>query len=282
MEFKYHSDYTGENECRLVIENGVPFITFTAFEPYEYIICGFSTREGGVSEEHLSSMNLSYSRGDRPERVDENYERICKALGISREQLIFTDQVHSKTVAYVDGSKGKYMETDGLITDCENLILTTSYADCVPLFFVDTHKKKIGTAHSGWRGTVAKIGQEILCAMKQQFETRPEDVVAVIGPSICRDCYEVSDEVINEVKKILSPEQVEQVVVTGSDDHFHLDLWKTNQYILENAGVPSSQIHIAGLCTSCNHKYLFSHRASKGNRGNLSGFLGIKDFSFWT
>ena len=85
-----------------------------------------------------------------------------------------------------------YSDVDGLVTDEPGLCLTTFYADCVPLFFLDPVKKVIGLSHSGWRGTVGKIGKKTVEVMRSEYGCHPEDILAAIGPSICQTCYEVS------------------------------------------------------------------------------------------
>lgn len=272
----FHPDYHGEEICELTEKEGVVFLEFKPFMTIPFLVHGFSTRLGGISDNEFSSMNLSYSRGDDKEKVDENYIRICKALSIQREQLVFTDQIHETNVQYADGTKNEYEGTDGLITDQKNLVLTTSYADCVPLYFVDIKKQVIGLSHSGWRGSASCMGAKTIKAMDEQFGSRKEDILALIGPSICKDCYEVSRDVADAFYDLFGSSAEEEIIYSGKNAKFHLDLWKTNRWILEKAGIRKENIYTAGLCTCCNSKLLFSHRASHGKRGNMNGFFGLK------
>lgn len=282
-KIQYHTGYNGERKC-ILNKGEVPYITFPAFSKYSFLFHGFSTRQGGVSKGALSSMNLSYSRGDEDTNVDENYRRICQAMGVQPETLVFSDQVHKTRIAYADGSVKKYMETDGLITDKRGLVLCTSYADCVPLYFADAAGRGIGLAHSGWRGTVERIGAKTVAAMEEQFGCPPSDLTAVIGPSICPDCYEISQDVADAFKEQFTKVQAESFLTAGeckdSQDEpgrkYRLNLWEANKIILSEAGLRPENIHIAGLCTCCNPNILFSHRASGGKRGNLNAFLGIR------
>ena len=158
-------DYNkGNYEAQLQEKEAVSFFTFPMYDKISFIRHGFSTRQGGVSEGYLGTMNLSYSRGDKDSNVDENYRRICHALGMQTENLVLSDQVHD-TVVYRAGKKDcqgtdlrkkKLADIDGLVTNEKNVVLSTSYADCVPLFFVDERNEAIGLSHSGWRGTVGK------------------------------------------------------------------------------------------------------------------------------
>ena len=186
----------------------VPYLTYPAFEKLEGIIHGFSTRLGGVSRGIYSSMNLSFTRGDEEEAVKENYRRIAQAIGFRTEDIVTSDQTHTANVRKVtEADRGKgitvprdYQDVDGMVTNVPGLILATFYADCVPLYFADPVKRVIGLSHSGWRGTVAKIGKVTVEKMKEEYGCHPEDILAAIGPSICQDCYEVSEDVIEEFK----------------------------------------------------------------------------------
>ena len=143
----------------------VTWLSAVPLEQIDGIVQGFSTRLGGVSEGYLSSMNLSFSRGDQKEKVRENFRRIAGAIGFSPEDLVFSHQTHTTNVrAVTEEDRGKgftkeldYADVDGMITDVPGLVLATFYADCVPLYFADPVKKAIGLSHSGWRGTVHKL-----------------------------------------------------------------------------------------------------------------------------
>lgn len=258
-------------------------ITFPELSKVKFIKHGFSTRLGGVSEDYLNSMNLSFSRGDREENVIENFKRICNCIEIQVEDLVFSDQVHDTKIhvaTNVDRGKGIVKEKelvgmDGLITNVANLPLVTFYADCVPLYFVDTKKKAIGLSHSGWKGTVNKMGLKTVEAMKKAFSSTPKDIIVVIGPSICRDCYEVSEDVAIEFKNSFSKEQVDAFLEEKPNQKYQLDLWLANKYILLEAGIPEENITISDICTCCNSTLLYSHRATGGKRGNLAAFLSL-------
>lgn len=164
-----------------------------------------------------------------------------------------------------------------MITDEKNIMLATFYADCVPLFFVDAKHKAIGLAHSGWRGTVARMGLRMVEAMAREYGTKPEDLTAAIGPSICRDCYEVSEDVAEAfAKEFCKPGQNEEILTDKGNGKFLLDLWRANEIVLTEAGIAPDKIQVTDICTCCNPEYLFSHRASKGKRGNLGAFMGLK------
>ncbi|NLL79860.1 MAG: peptidoglycan editing factor PgeF [Clostridiales bacterium] len=273
-------------------EGDVEYLTFPAIEKTGVVSHLFSTRTGGVSKAEFSSMNLSYTRGDQKENVDENFKRIAAVLRRSCQDIVCSDQTHTtnvRTVIRADGGKGiliakDYTDVDGLITNEPGIVLATFYADCVPLFFVDPVRGAIGLSHSGWRGTVGKMGAVTLKRMEEEYGTDPADVIAAIGPSICQECYEVSKDVAEIFTEVFSSKSMEakcgthlvkKILLDKGNGKFQLDLWKANELILREAGIPKEQISVTDICTCCNPDYLFSHRASHGKRGNLGAFLSL-------
>lgn len=266
-------------------KNGVMWLSCTGLEQAEGLVQGFSTRIGGVSEGYLSSMNLSFSRGDREENVRENFRRIADAIGFAPEDLVFSQQTHTTNVRVVDErDRGKgfsrpldYTDVDGLVTNVPGLVLATFYADCVPLYFVDPVKRAIGLSHSGWRGTVHKIGKMTVQTMADCYGSRPENILAVIGPSICQQCYEVTGDVIREFQRFYRAECQDQLYYRKENGRYQLNLWRANEIVMEEAGILPGHIYTTDLCTCCNPGLLYSHRASGGKRGNLAAFLGLQE-----
>lgn len=259
----------------------VPMIQFDLLKSIDFIGHGFSTKLGGVSHGIFQSMNLSFNRGDNAEHVMQNYKIIGETLGFSFEQLVLSHQTHTTNVKVVTKEhcgegilrERSFQDVDGLITNEENVVLATSYADCVPLFFVDTKTKAIGLSHSGWRGTVGRMGAVTLERMNEAFGTNPADVICAIGPSICQSCYQVDETVYEEFRKEFSKADCEAMFLPEDDGHYRLDLWKANELILLEAGILPENIDNRRICTCCNSDILFSHRATAGKRGNLSAFL---------
>ncbi|HBI60631.1 MAG TPA: peptidoglycan editing factor PgeF [Lachnospiraceae bacterium] len=276
-------------ECYLEHVDSVPVIRFRAFDEMEFINAAFSTRFGGVSSGCFATLNLGFGRGDSEENVSENYRLFCESMGVSTKHLVLSDQVHETEIAIVteeDCCKEviakKLQGIDGLITDRANVCLATSYADCVPLFFADPVRRVVAASHSGWRGTAAKIGQKTVSQMQKVFGCKAKDIVAVIGPAICQDCYEVSQNVIDAMGKRYTKEQMSEIAFCSSKDtavqkKYQLNLWQANVLQLKEAGLLAEHIHSSGICTCCNSKLLFSHRASHGKRGNLNGFISLRN-----
>lgn len=274
-----------KQECYLEHTDTVPLIRFEAFRGLDFINAAFSTRFGGVSEGYLSELNFGFERGETKENVVENYKLFCASMGLEAKNLVLSDQVHDTKVhvamqedACGDEIKKKLKGIDGLLTNQPELCLATSYADCVPLFFVDGKKGVIASSHSGWRGTVERMGAKTIAAMQRKFNSQTEDIIAVIGPSICQSCYEVSQDVIDAFTKNYDKEWMNVISYCSDIENkkYQLDLWAANYLQLKEAGVLEKNIHVAGLCTCCNNRLLFSHRASKGKRGNLNGFISIR------
>lgn len=255
---------------------GVAFITFPKLAAAG-VLHGMSTRLGGVSSGYLGEMNLSYTRGDDRQNVDANHRIFANVLGYDEKRLVFSDQVHLTRIRRVtakDCGKGMMVpsdikETDGLMTNETNVPMITFYADCVPLLFYDPVQKVIAMAHSGWKGTVARIGREMLKAMHEAYGTEATDVIGAIAPSICQNCYEVSADVAQAFFDEFGQEDYDKIVIDKGNGKFLLDLQKACYLVLTEAGMKPENIDVTDLCTCCNSEILFSHRASKGMRGNL-------------
>lgn len=258
--------------------DGVPFLSYPMLEETGIVHHGFSTKLGGVSKGCWATMNISTTRGDDPEDVEENQRRIARAIGVKPEDMTFTNQTHTTNVAVVRAEdKGRrFMETDGMITNVPGICLVTFYADCVPLYFVDPVKKAIGLSHSGWRGTVGKIGKVTVELMQKTYGSDPKDILAAIGPSICQDCYEVSEDVIVKFKKSFEEKYWPELFYQKENGKYQLNLWKANELVFEKAGILKKHIAVTNVCTHCNSDILFSHRTTGNKRGNLSAFLALK------
>ena len=228
LKYKNHEHIFDEKEV-----NGVPFLTYPLLEHTGVVTHGFSTRLGGVSTGYCSTMNISTTRGDDPKAIEENKRRLATAIGVDADSFTYTNQTHTTNVAVVEPKdRGRrFLETDGLVTNVPGICLVTFYADCVPLYFVDPVKKAIGLSHSGWRGTVHKMGKVTVETMRDAYGTRPEDVIAAIGPSICQDCYEVSEEVIEQFRNNFEKSLWSELFYQKENGKYQLNLWKANQVV---------------------------------------------------
>ena len=225
----------------------VPYLTYNSLSEISFINHAFTTRLGGVSTGEFTSMNMAFNRGDNPDSVTENYKRFCKSAGFDYESLVASAQdQHTVVRAVTSAEKGigiykpRDMESvDALITNEKGVTLVTYYADCTPLFFVDTNNKAIGLAHAGWRGTVGRIGEKVV------------ENLADLDSS--------------------------KFVFEKGNGKYMVDLLETNRQIFTASGVKNENITVSDVCTNCNSDLLWSHRATKGHRGTMSAFMCIKE-----
>ena len=269
---------------KLNIVKGVPFLTFAPLEKLKFIRHAFSTKFGGVSQDEFSTMNLSFAQSDScthsdpRENILENYRRLCKAVDVNVRDIVMSHQDHHDVVRWVTSEQkgiGLFREhdlqsVDALVTNEKNLALVTFHADCTPIYFVDTVKKAIGLAHSGWRGTVKKIAKKTVEKMTECFGTNPKDLVCVIGPTIGQCCYEVDQKVADKFADLSS-----DVLISKGSGKYMLDLVASNRKLLHQAGVENEKIFSSGICTRCAHDILFSHRYTGGKRGTMIAMLQI-------
>lgn len=306
MELKYYDRNTRTNKWynrqtqdhAKLVEEEVPYMEFPALKRLKGIKHCFSTRLGGVSTGDCASMNLAGNCGDTRENLLENFRRIGKILEITPDEIVLSDQVHGIRVQAVSKQhvmgeqlEQKVHDADGIMTDTKGIALATSYADCVPLLFADPVKGVVAGVHAGWRGTAGLIGKHAVDAMAGEYGTNPGDLIAVIGPSICQECYEVSKEVAEEFyrafgelicqveekeKREETMDRVFDAILAENEEKegkYQLDLWMANRIILEFAGIPGKNISIACVCTSCNSRLLHSHRATAGKRGGMRALI---------
>lgn len=271
-----------ENSVNIKQFDGVRYVTFPKLDAARGVRHIFSTRLGGVSTGAYGSMNLSFRNGDSRENVEENYRRLCAAAGIDVSHLVLSRQTHTNNVIAVTKaecgmgySKPDFCDVDGLITKEPGVALVTQYADCVPLLFYDPVARVCANSHSGWRGTVQKIGEVTVRKMVREFGCRAENIIAAIGPCICKNCYEVDSAVYSAFKSAgFGDDFLNAVFVSKADGvHFMLDLSEANRLILCGAGINPENIDVARLCTAENSELLHSHRAAAGKRGNLAAVI---------
>lgn len=262
-------------------KNKFKYLTFSSLEKHTDLLHCFTTRLGGVSEGCFASMNLGMRTDDNKDNVYKNYEILAQSLSFDLRDMVETNQTHTSNIRYVtDEDKGKiydenpgYVDVDGLITDKKNIALSTFHADCTPIFFYDPVKKIIGMAHAGWRGTIKNITGNMVQKFARDFNSKPQDILAVIGPSLGQCCFEVDKDVAEII--LSANENYEKFMKIKGMKH-HFDLWAINKYILLNEGLREENIEISGLCTKCNNDLFFSHRGQKGKRGLMLGIIMMK------
>lgn len=248
------------------------------------LIVGFTTKNGGVSQNDYTSLNVGFHVQDFLEDVQENRRLLADSLDFSLDSWVGAEQTHETDIRRVFRSdagigakeyESSFKRTDGLYTSDKNILLTLVYADCVPIFFYAPKSGFIGVAHAGWKGTVGNIAQKMVRALQSEGVSSDE-IFVVIGPSICQNCYVVDDKVIDNVQKLLE-EYDEKPYNLISEGQYQLDLKQLNMLLLEKSGVFKSHIEISTYCTSCHDDLFFSHRRDKGRTGRMMSFIGWKE-----
>jgi len=275
-------------------KEGLEVLDVEGWKQYEWLLHGFSTRDGGISQVYGgSTLNLGWTKEDDPTSVAENRRRfLCAVCGENAPSvLVGVKQIHSNIVRVVkkgDGAlegrlqteEGKaLLEGDGLITDVPGVLLGVGTADCVPVLVVDVAKRVVAAFHAGWRGTVARIMERGIAMMQEQYGSQATDMVAAVGPSIGPCCYTVGEEVCSEFGRQFGYAK-ELFVRTADTGEVRLNLWEANRRQLVDAGVTEVGITMMGECTACARSpggalRYFSHRAEQGIAGRMLNVVGL-------
>jgi polyphenol oxidase len=277
---------------------GINMVRVEAWEQHDWLRHGFSRRIGGVSAVYGGdSLNLGWTKEDNPADVTENRRRFMSAVagemtGNDSFTLVNVRQIHSaitRVIREEDGPRSGKLQTpegkavvegDGLMTSLPGVMLGVGTADCVPVLVADVKKRAVAAFHAGWRGTVARIVEQGITKMTQEYGSRPEDLIAAIGPSIGTCCYVVGEEVRTAFSSQFDHADELFLSDRKGSPSIHLDLWKANQRQLLAAGVEPSKISLIGECTACSRdeqgrpRY-FSHRAERGITGRMLNVVGI-------
>ena len=245
--------------------NGLTYFTFSELtaEGVNHVI---GSRLGGVSGEPFSTLNMSFSVGDDPNRVQENRNRLAQLVGVTAADLVGAWLTHGNDVARVNREhRGQYIPYhDGLITDEPGVPLFMTFADCVPIILHDPKHHAVGLLHAGWRGTAAGIVAQAVARMEEEFGTHPEDLTMAFGPAIGTCHYEVGPDVMEAFQTLGRTPPVFQ---PGSNGHVHLDLIATNKHQAMALGV--ERFLESAYCTACHTDLFYSHRAEGGKTGRF-------------
>jgi YfiH family protein len=254
-------------------QNGVVLYQSQKLLEFPKVVHAVTTRHGGVSPAPFDSLNLSAHVGDDPACVDENLNRLHRALGLERAATVDASQAQADQVAHVTASeRGTRLKgIDGLITNQRGIPLMLRFADCVPILLYDPTHLAIGIAHAGWRGTVSKVLTNTVNAMRDTFGTQPSALIACIGPSIGPCCYEIGADVRQKVEHAF-PDTYE--LLLHKNGSTHLNLWQTNAVQLHALGV--TQIEIAGVCTADHTNDFYSWRREHANTGRFGALIALQ------
>jgi YfiH family protein len=290
-----------------IAPNGVQWLAVPAWEKMNWLWHGFSTRRGGLSRAYCADvapgeLNLGFTAEDGRQTVARNRRLFTQAIsGDLSTPLVDVHQIHSNLVLLAcsaDASRIQPRSADGLMTGEPGLLLGIRTADCIPILVADRKRRVVAAFHAGWRGTVQRIVESGIGRMRLQFGSRPEDLIAAIGPGIGPCCYSVGEEVLSSFESQFTYARELFREVYDSDPvrtrypllfmtqrapghliqgpSLHLNLVEANRRQLLAAGLKPRAIHLVGGCTSCHRELFFSHRASEGYAGRMMSAIGIR------
>jgi len=263
-----------------VVKNKLPVLQFANLSSFQELLHFSTTRIGGSSTGNYSALNLGFNSGDLPENVIENRIRLCAALHISPDLLVFPKQTHTANVKTIttgffdlatEEQKDFLNKTDAIITNLKGICVAVKTADCVPILLFDPKQKIVAAVHAGWRGTVQNILLKTIQKMAEEFGSEQSDIVAGIGPSISPEVYEVGEEVWKQFDS-----EFYLPTFPAKPDKRLLDLWQANYHQLIVSGIPANQIEVARICTFSDPDRFFSARRDGIKTGRMATGIMIR------
>jgi YfiH family protein len=276
--------------------DGLQVLQLAPFRKLPWLVHGFSTRGGGVSElDGQKVLNLSFMEWDTKEHVAENRRLFQAAIGAKDFALAAMKQFHSDLIQRFSERPSQPSKGDASITNEAGVLLAIQTADCVPILLVDPKKRAVAAVHAGWRGTLARVTQKVVGRMHLEFGSKPANLLAAIGPSIGPCCYEVGAEFVSkfsaqfadaadyfdEARSGEEPNPLEWLNMSPPGHqpppkNVHLDLSKANRSQLLAAGLRAQNIFASNLCTGCRTDLFFSYRKEGALSGRLLSVIGVR------
>ncbi len=301
----------------MVSRGGLSWLESVRLGKLPWLVHAFSTRRGGISKAPCAGLNLGFTASDRRERVEQNRRCFLGQLGGKDFELASARQVHSSHSFLVSRGRDDQLTYqlpgaefsvpaanppagDGLITAETGILLTIRIADCLPVLLVDPQRRVVAAVHAGWRGALARVIEKTVGDMRRAFGSDPQELIAVLGPSIRACCYEVGEEVVDAFhgsfaeadlffRKLPNRSQAatdRHAILFLSDyppghapEHVpaaRLDLTAVARHQLASAGLKSANILVADYCTACRTDLFFSHRQEGGRTGRQAAAIGIR------
>lgn len=290
-----------------IAPNGVAWLSVPDWQKLDWLWHGFSTRRGGLSRAYSAEgkqreLNLGLTESDDRETVGANRRLLAQAITADADTpLLALRQFHSNLTCVVlaqDAGRERPRKGDGLITAESGFLMAIQTADCIPVLVADRKKRVVAAFHAGWRGTAHRIVENGVGRMRLEFDCRPGDITAAIGPGIGACCYAVGEEVLSAFESQFT--YARELFCEVYDTHtvrtkypmlfltqrapghspigpqLHLDLIEANRRQLLDVGIPANSIHVVGGCTSCRPDLFFSHRRSSGHTGRMMSVIGIR------
>ena len=258
----------------------IEYLQASIFHDCDFLVHAFCTRQGGASKDEYASLNMSFHEGDEDSNVLQNWGRLAAAFAIPLEQFLVVNQVHGDNIFVIKPHGGYFssraeMDYDAIVTDRANVAICIKTADCVPVFIADRIKKIIAVVHGGWRGTSLGITAKVIRLLQDKYGSSAQDILAAIGPSIGKCCYQVDSVVADSFYKQKGHKHF--LFAGTGKNKWTLDLTEANHRQILECDIPEDNIDISDLCTMCNQDLFFSHRGSGGITGRQINFIMIKE-----
>ena len=212
----------------------------------------------------------------------KSYKEICDELNIKYKNIVNTDQSHTDNIQIIKNKINNdkpdfnlYKNTDGLITNKKNIILSTINADCILLVFYDPIKKVIANVHSGWRGTIKRISVKTIEKMKEEYNCNPQDIICCMSPSIRKCHFEVDNDVYQIFKNEKKKKKNFDELAIKNNDKWNIDTIEINRTILKNAGLKKENIIDSGICSVCNKNIIHSYRGMGEEAGRATQIISL-------
>lgn len=233
-----------------------------------------TTRHGGFSRGAYGEFNINRYCGDDVGNIEKNLDLLAGELGVDKANIIMPHQTHGTETRLVSRdflSLGRTTQrmilegVDALLTDVPGICIGVSTADCIPILIYDPVRRATAAIHAGWRGTAARIAVKTVAEMRLAYGSRPEELLAVIGPGISLDAFEVGDEVYEE----FSSAGFDMAAISRRQNKWHIDLKECNRLQLSSLGIKPENIRISGVCTYNNFTDYFSARRLGAQSGRI-------------
>lgn len=275
---------------------GVQLLQLETFRKLPWLVHGFSTRTGGASELNGENvLNVGYMDWDQRENVAGNRRRLEAAVGANELTLVPMKQIHSDVIRLFRVAPGEACKGDASITNRKGLLIGVQTADCVPILLVDSKKRAVAAIHAGWKGTLSRIAEKTVGRIRLEFGSKPQDLLAAIGPAIGPCCYAVGAEFVSKFTAQFAdaaeyfdearsgeepnPLQWLNMAPPGHQPppkNVHLDLRRANRSQLLAAGLPEQNIFVSNLCTGCRRDLFFSYRKEGSLSGRMLSVVGVR------
>lgn len=267
-------------QCIVCSKGGIETIHSPNLNGLDSIVHGFTTRLGGTCSSPFDSLNFSQKRFDTADNIVKNYSILCENRNLDLQRLTIINHEHGNNVIRVsssDAGKGlfgnKLPPADGLVTNDNTITLIGCHADCGSIYLYDKENKAIGLAHSGWKGTILRIGKKLVEKMVEEFDSNPSEIVAAIGPSICVKCFEVDIELAERFR-----EEFDTDDVIGKSEKLgkaYVDINSALVIQLIESGISTDNISIMDKCTFEERDLFFSYRRDGINSGAMTSYLKL-------